>query len=151
MVMVDEKTLNSILNSKNFQTQKHKLANIQLISDNDAQNKLLWQFLEVRCKNMNKNEFERAWGDNGKYENGKKNNKYLCWLMTHSVKDITKQNKTNQSKKEEVEGYLKNSTVSTFTIDDDSNNNNQNDKLKELVLLNLEQLFHGSTRKKGIY
>lgn len=147
MVMVNETTLKSILNNKNFQTQKHKLANIQLISDKDAEQDLLHQFLEVRCKNMSESEFERAWGDNGKYENGKKNNKYLCWLMTHSVKDITKQKKIDEQKNKEAKEYLKSNSITTCTIDDDSDNS-QNEKLKELVLLNLEQLFHGSTRKK---
>lgn len=147
MVMVNSKTLNSILQSKNFQTQKHKLANIQLISDNDAQNELLHQFLEVRCKNMSESEFINAWEDKGKYENGKKNNKYLCWLMTHSVKDITKQKKIDEQKNKEAKEYLKSNSITTCTIDDNSDNS-QNEKLKELVLLNLEQLFHGSTRKK---
>lgn len=157
VVMLPEEVLLDVMKSKNFITQSRNLANtLNYEHDRDAEQDLLHQFLLVRCKNMTTDEFIEYWNDTSTYQNGVKNRKYLSWLMTYSVKDIVRERQRDTLKKDDMNSFIKQ------TIKDDIDNKNntesfieenqttQKDKLKELVLVNLKQLFGRSEGKRKV-
>lgn len=154
MVVLKEEMIQAIVSEKNFQTQTHNLLHALNYETNaKAGHDLLYHFLNIRCRDMTADEFEKSWNDHSNYKKGVVNRKYLNWLITFSVRDIVKQHADRTNSETEMKAYLQEHLpTSSNNVDDDTDkmHRGERERLRLLCLYHLPHIFPRSPQKRKI-
>lgn len=139
-MLTGENTLNIIINERTFKTNMHLLANHLHVSDRDAQTLLLEQYMLVRNKNINDEEWLKEWNNT---TCGEHNHQYQLFKITYSRYDIER-----AYFKRVKESYFYNNDLTENIRAEENDNSPYQNELIDILQNNMDQIFFSQKKKK---